>query len=387
MIEQAKKKKKTKKSSSSSPSELKMMDFPGGPDGFELISRFCYNNGSIPISPSNICTLHCSALLLEMPGLLTQSQAFLDGLFYWTWDDILTSLRPCNNHLFPIADSSGLLLKLVAALVSKISENSDAPLSSATPFPPSPCSSSSSSSNRTPDSIKNGSSFSKAWWFDDLTVLPPAIIEKMLKTLGAFGDDNKNLTLTRFLLHYLTKAGPKYKLECNNLADTAVYGVVLMGRSAAFSCRGLFWVLRVVSSFGLSRECRQRLERVIGLAMDQATLDDLLVTGRDDGVYDVSLVLRLVRLFVSGVEDRGVPSLQMLKRVGRLVDKYLGEIAPDQGLKVPRFLAVAECLPDSARDCFDGVYRALDIYLEVYNISCFLLILVCFSLWIAAGDN
>jgi hypothetical protein len=51
--------------------------------------------------------------------------------------------------------------------------------------------------------------------------------------------------------------------------------------------------------------------------------------------------------------------------VGRLVDKYLGEISPDQGLKVSKFLAVAESLPDSARDCYDGVYGALDIYLEV----------------------
>ncbi|EMS51439.1 Coleoptile phototropism protein 1 [Triticum urartu] len=51
-------------------------------------------------------------------------------------------------------------------------------------------------------------------------------------------------------------------------------------------------------------------------------------------------------------------------KAGRLVDKYLAEISPDQGLRVSRFLAVAESLPDSARDCYDGVYRALDIYLE-----------------------
>jgi hypothetical protein len=54
-----------------------------------------------------------------------------------------------------------------------------------------------------------------------------------------------------------------------------------------------------------------------------------------------------------------------MRKVGRLLDKYLGEISPDHGLKVSKFLAVAESLPDSARDCYDGVYRALDIYLEV----------------------
>lgn len=185
-----------------------------------------------------------------------------------------------------------------------------------------------------------------------------------MKTLGAFGAHNKNLILTRFLLHYLKTAALNGGQEqYGDLADTAVHGVVLMGRTA-FSCRGLFWVLRVVSSLGISKECRHKLERLMGLMLDQATLDDLLVSGQEGGsVYDVSLVLRLVRVFVSA-EESGM-SFQRMKKVGRLIDKYLGEISPDQSLKVSKFLAIAESLPDSGRDCFDGVYRALDIYFEV----------------------
>ncbi|WOK92815.1 hypothetical protein Cni_G01507 [Canna indica] len=57
-----------------------------------------------------------------------------------------------------------------------------------------------------------------------------------------------------------------------------------------------------------------------------------------------------------------------MKKVGRLIDKYLGEISPDQGLNISRFRDVAQSLPDSARNCFDGVYRARDIYLENYGI-------------------
>lgn len=73
------------------------------------------------------------------------------------------------------------------------------------------------------------------------------------------------------------------------------------------------------------------------------------------------MVMRLVKVFVS---EEGEVSLQRMKKVGRLVDKYLREISPDQSLKVSKFLVVAESLPDSARDVYDGVYRALDIYLE-----------------------
>lgn len=374
-----KKKNKKRRGTKCPPAEVKLACFPGGADGFEMVSRFCYSsNGRVPaattmtMSPSSICILHSSAHLLGIGSLLAQAEAFLDGLFYWTWDDILASLKTCEPFL-PVADSSGLLPKLISSLLAKMSAHDSEELTAATPFP-----SSSPSSPDTPGSTASSSAAKKAflmakeWWFDDLAAnLPPAVVAKILTAVGAYGADNKNLTLTRFLLHYLKSSAAaaqrtKHRQELGGLAETAVHGVVLMGR-AAFSCRALFRVLRLVSGFGgaTSRECRQGLERVIGLVLDQATLDDLLVSGHGGGgVYDVNLVVRLVRVFVLGVEEEGGAALGRLKKVGRLVDKYLREISPDHSLNVSRFLAVAESLPDSARDCFDGVYRALDIYLE-----------------------
>lgn len=193
--------------------------------------------------------------------------------------------------------------------------------------------------------------------------------------MGAYGPDNGSLILTKFLLHYLKRAlqnpggiggGEGSRSDYSGLADTAVSGVVLMGR-VAFSCRGLFWVLRVVSGVGPTRDCRHQLEGLISGVLDQATLDDLLVSGHDGGVYDVNLVLRFVRGFV---REEDAISLEKMKKVGRLIDKYMREISPDQSLKVSKFLAVAESLPDAARDCFDGIYRAIDIYLEAHpNVS------------------
>ncbi|KAJ6317957.1 hypothetical protein OIU76_013495 [Salix suchowensis] len=142
------------------------------------------------------------------------------------------------------------------------------------------------------------------------------------------------------------------------LADTAVHGVISV--SCSFSCRGLFSVLRIVSGFGLSKDCRAKLEMLIGGMLDQATLDDLLVSGHDRGVFDVNLVIRLMRIFVYS----DLLSSKKLKKVGALIDKYLCEISPDQNLKTSKVLGVAESLPDSARDSFDGVYKAIDIYLQ-----------------------
>jgi hypothetical protein len=54
-----------------------------------------------------------------------------------------------------------------------------------------------------------------------------------------------------------------------------------------------------------------------------------------------------------------------LTKVGELMDKYLVEIAADTHLRASRCLALAESLPDYARESDDGLYRAIDIYLEV----------------------
>ncbi|KAH0462448.1 hypothetical protein IEQ34_010023 [Dendrobium chrysotoxum] len=351
---------------------IRFMDFPGSIEGFELISRFCYNNGRIDINPSNICFLHCGAIFLEMEeeitpcNLLKQTENFLDGILYLTWHDLLISLKSCESF-FAMADSSGLLQKLLSSLIYKISVNSD--LSS-------PSSSSSpevslfrcSFSKRSIEAIKP--CLSREWWFRDLLVFAPKTIEKMAKALGAYGCNNKSLILTKFLLNYLKSAdqrGHGNKWDHGGLADTAVYGVLMIGRNV-FNYRGLFWVLRLVSRLGLSKECREKLERLIGSMLDKAELDDLLVSGHDEGVYDVKLVMRLVRFFVIEEQDGG--SLMRMKKVGRLMDKYLREISPDQRLKASKFLGVAESLPDSARDCYDGVYRALEIFIQTHpNLS------------------
>jgi hypothetical protein len=370
---------------------IKLAGFPGGADGFELVARFCYNNGRVLLCPSNLPLLHCAAVFLEMTeevcacNLLAQAEAFVNGLCYWTWGDVLAAVRSCEPFA-AAADASGLLERLISALFSKITATPETPTAAAAAAVGTPTNRSSSSCSSSPDTVGFGrlsSSITKTpesmrpcagreWWFDDMTSLSPPTIEKAMRVLGCYGVENKNLILTRFLLHYLRAATRRPLALCEGerdgaalagLADTAVHGVALVG-GTAFSCRGLFWVLRIVSAVGLSRECRHKLERLMGLMLDQATLDDLLVSGDDGGVYDVNLVMRLVRVFVASQEEADAPS-QRMRKVGRLLDKYLGEISPDHGLKVSKFLAVAESLPDAARDCYDGVYRALDIYLEV----------------------
>ncbi|KAM7488057.1 hypothetical protein LguiB_025541 [Lonicera macranthoides] len=80
---------------------------------------------------------------------------------------------------------------------------------------------------------------------------------------------------TRFLLYYL-KTSAQSKLSSSRsgyggLTDRTVYGVILMGKGA-FSCGGLFWVLRIVSGFGVGRDYRGGLERLIGVVWRSVVL-------------------------------------------------------------------------------------------------------------------
>ncbi|KAF3527360.1 hypothetical protein DY000_02042321 [Brassica cretica] len=386
LIKQSNKKKKNHKNGRII---IQLQDFPGGPEGFDLVSRFCYSNGGgISIDVSNVSILYCSSQFLEMTEILCSSnlslrtEKFLEGMFYWSWNDIVSCLKSCEQ-VFLHADLYGLVDKLVFGVLAKIAQNSDM----SQVFASSSTSSSASASSMSPETAKNRSDSDKRstsrsfscktsneWWFEDMSSLGPKIIEKLIKNLGAFDENNDSLVLTRFLLHYFkTKVHNKSnnKLEYSGLANTAVQGVIFAAKTAAFSCRKIFWVLRVLSGFSISKESRTGLERVLGEMLDQAKLDDLLIpTGgkRDKGFYDVDLVVRLLKVFVrncSSAEEED-ESLR-IRRMGKLIDQYLREISPDQNLKVSKFLEVAESLPDSARDWFDGLFRAIDIYLELSN--------------------
>lgn len=73
----------------------------------------------------------------------------------------------------------------------------------------------------------------------------------------------------------------------------------------------------------------------------------------------------------------GSPSPSAMMKVAKLVDSYLAEIAPDANLKLSKFLALAEILPEYARVVDDGLYRAIDIYLKVTHSALFLLPRCC----------
>lgn len=143
-------------------------DFPGGAEGFELMLRFCYNNGTADISPSNLLLSHCAAEYMEMnesvagvSNLLKQTEKSLQEINYWSWSELLIALKQCQDSID--ADCSVMLERCLDTVVGRLVLASEASPS------PSTCSTDSfgvrySCDSKSTESIKT--SFSRSTWFE-----------------------------------------------------------------------------------------------------------------------------------------------------------------------------------------------------------------------------
>ncbi|KAG2243144.1 hypothetical protein Bca52824_095007 [Brassica carinata] len=147
-------------------------------------------------------------------------------------------------------------------------------------------------------------------------------------------------------------------------------------------------VLRVAKILKASPSCVANLEKRIGMQLDQAALEDLVMPSFShtmETLYDVDSVQRILDHFLatdqimpvggvgspcSSVDDGnliGSPqTITPMTKVAKLIDGYLAEVAPDVNLKLPKFQALAASVPEYARLLDDGLYRAIDIYLKVW---------------------
>lgn len=106
---------------------------------------------------------------------------------------------------------------------------------------------------------------------------------------------------------------------------------------------------------------------------------DLLIPSynRSETMYDVDLVQRILENFLiqeqMEISSPGEPMMRKSydmnakMRVAKLVDGYLSEVSRDKNLSLTKFHVLAEALPESARSCDDGIYRAIDSYLKVLS--------------------
>lgn len=132
-------------------------------------------------------------------------------------------------------------------------------------------------------------------------------------------------------------------------------------------CRFLLGLLRVGLLLRVSDKCRDILERSIGMQLEYATLDGLVIPTYSDSdtLYNTDCVERMVNYFLAS--EQKSPSSIPIRNVCKLVDSYLAEIASDANLKPEKIHSLTKALPESSRSVNDGLYRALDIYFEAHS--------------------
>ncbi|XP_015695418.2 BTB/POZ domain-containing protein At3g22104 isoform X1 [Oryza brachyantha] len=351
--------------------------FPGGAEAFELVARFCYTGGGgVAVTSSNACALRCAAEFMDMaaaaevstpPSLVKMTEKALDEMPQWSWQSVVDAVKQCQR-LLPVAESTGVFDRVVGALVSHMAVLPG----DATPTSSSPESSAFRFSCDTKSSCLSTRCTSRTWWFEDLVVvLGPGMLERVARALVAKGTDHG--VVSRFLFYYLKcRLAGATADDKRAMLEAAVAVMAGLDRSSV-SCKGLFGILRISSPLKLAASCHDSLVAMIGGKLDHATLDNLLVpspAGTTSSLYDVTLVLRFLDAFLHAAgagagAARDEPT--RLKKVGKLIDLYLAEVAPDPSLRPAKFVELATALPAAARDCHDALYRAIDVYFQVHT--------------------
>ncbi|KAM0931115.1 hypothetical protein ACQ4PT_000534 [Festuca glaucescens] len=336
--------------------------FPGGAEAFELVARFCYTGGSgLVVTAANACALRCAAQFMDMadapasstkPILVKMTEKVLDEMPHWPWQAVVDAVKDCQR-LFPLSESTGVFDRVVGALLSQMAVQGDATPTSSSPE--------SSAFRFSCDTKCSSLSMRRTWWFEDLVVLSPGMVERVAKALLARGADHG--IVARFIFYYLKcRIAGASADDKKAMLEAAITVIADLERSSV-SCKGLFGILRIASPLKLAGTCQDTLVDMIGRKLDHATLDNLLVPAPSGtgSLYDVSLVLRFSEAFMRQVEP------PRLKKVGALMDMYLAEVAPDPSLRPARFVELATALPAAARDSHDALYRVIDVYFQVHS--------------------
>jgi len=384
---------------------IQLHDIPGGPNAFELAAKFCYGV-KVELTGTNVVILRCAAEYLEMTeeygegNLISQTEIFLNQVVLRSWKDSIKALQSCEVVL-PHAEALQIVKRCVDSLAVKACTD---PKLFGWPMMEhgsmqSPGGSVLWNGISTGARPKNASS---DWWYEDVTVLSLQLYKRLISAMETRGIKPEYIagSLTLYAKRYLPGINRRQGTQENSsrflslslasasseddqrLLLEAIESLLPMQKGVA-STRFLFGLLRTAMILNASPDCKGNLEKRIGMQLDQATLEDLLMPNYSYAVetlYDVDCIQRILDHFLfldqttggaspCSIDDGqliGSPSLTPITMVAKLMDSYLAEVAPDVNLKLPKFQSLAAALPDYARPLDDGLYRAIDIYLKAH---------------------
>ncbi|KDP21845.1 hypothetical protein JCGZ_00632 [Jatropha curcas] len=365
-------------------SKLELQNLPGGSHTFELAMKFCYGM-NFEITTANVAHLRCAAEYLEMTedyreeNLIERTEIYLNDIVVQSLEKSVEVLSTCEM-LPAIVEEVGIPSRCIEAIAINACKEQ-----LVSGFAQLDCDGESTE-------LKNGCI---QWWIEDLSVLKIDYYQRVICAMGRVGVRPDSIVAS--LMHYAQtslKGIGKYQIwnpakmkpsPCLTESDQGIIVETLVSimpteKNTSIPLSFLFGMLRMAIMLDASIACRLELERRIAFRLEMVSLDDLLIPSvrSGDSLFDVDTVHRILVNFLQRVEEEenedcgyeseglGSPGHNSLLKVGRLIDAYLAEIAPDPYLSLQKFTAMVEILPDYARVIDDGLYRAIDIYLKAH---------------------
>ncbi|KAK2657777.1 hypothetical protein Ddye_010829 [Dipteronia dyeriana] len=370
----------------SNNSKLELLNLPGGPPAFELAMKFCYGM-NFEITTVNVAHLRCAAEYLEMTedyreeNLIARTETYLNEVVLQSLDKSVEVLSTCEMLPPPIAEEAGIVSRCVEAIaMNACKEQLVSGLSRLD------CDGDESTE------LKSGC---LEWWIEDLSVLGIEFYQRVVCAMARSGVRPDSVTAS--LMHYAQaslkgigkcqiwnparmKSSPTLAENDQRTIVETLVSLLPTEKTSSIPLNFLFGMLRMAIMVDATIACKLEIERRIAFRLEMASLDDLLIPSiqTGDSLFDVDTIHRILVNFLQRLEDEdyedcgyeseglGSPGHGSLLKVGRLIDSYLAEIAPDPYLSLQKFIAMIEILPDYSRVIDDGLYRAIDIYMKAH---------------------
>ncbi|KAH6833248.1 Phototropic-responsive NPH3 family protein [Perilla frutescens var. hirtella] len=366
---------------------------------------------------------------LEEGNLIFKTEAFLSYVVLSSWRDSILVLKSCEK-LSPWAENLQIVRRCSESIAWKACANPKGIRWQYTGKAAHHRSVSSPKWNEMKDSSPSRNSpVPPDWWFEDVSILRIDHFVRVITAIKVKGmryeligaavvhyatkwlpglvsvDEGSNSSQSNGSssssswkggLHMVV-AGTRDELPALQAKDQrmvveSLISIIPPQRDSA-SCSFLLRLLRMANMLKAAPALVTELEKRVGMQLEQASLGDLLIPSysKSETMYDVDLVQRLLEHFLvqeqsesliqspsrssfsdtkmydgGGGAARGSTNPNAKIRVARLVDSYLTEVSRDRNLSLTKFQVLAEALPESARSCDDGLYRAIDSYLKAH---------------------
>ncbi|KAJ8763228.1 hypothetical protein K2173_025613 [Erythroxylum novogranatense] len=345
---------------------------------FELVARFCHGF-ELNLTTENVIPITCLAHYLEMTenhspdNLLNRALTFFEQRVLTGWNETIKAYHSVVSNLEQ-ALNLGLIDACIDSIIHKALEE---PRLLGEPMKISSCGQNSADEEECFRPSARRRLFVLDWKSEDLTTLPLQLYEPIISEMNQRGLLPEYIAAS--LCNYAKKWGfysdsgvESLSLCQRNPRKDVIEAVerLLPRRNGLVPCTLLFEMLRSAVLLGSSSDCIDGYENRIGRQLDQATVKDLLIFSQgyaEEVQYDTESLRRLLKHFYANYSSSDMSGIIS---VAELIDELLLMVSNDINLNAGAFVSLAQMstFASSGTDRkSDGIYRAIDIYLDKHR--------------------